>query len=553
MNKKAFAGLFLLIVLGGIAFRLADLGRRPMHHDEANQALKFAALLETGEYRYDKTDHHGPSLYYLTLPFAWISGKGSLADLDERTIRSVPACFGAATIILLLLFIPPLGRKPVLWSALGLAVSPVMVYFGRFYIQESLLLFFLVAAVACLWRYLLKPAWGWAATTGFSCGLMYATKETSVIAFGSAAAALLLIRLGGVRIGKGSKLGRDSGVGEEENSGTGQHPAKRRAGESSRISRRPGSGFRWAHLVLGLGAGLLVSFLLFSSFFRNPGGFFDSLVAFKVYFVRAGEGGFHVHPWPYYLQMLAFSKTVAGPLWSEAVILLLALVGGAAAFGRKPPADGNILFPKFLLFFTLFSTAVYSLIPYKTPWNVLPFYIGFVLLAGCGAQFLLDSCRKNVVRAVVAVLLAAGFLHLGVQAYHANFTRPADPLNPYVYAQTSPDLLKLVNRVEDLAALHPDGNGMLIKVVAGPYETWPLPWYLRRFNRVGYWTDAAAAGGPGDAAVFITDTEQAGRLESILNESFLSEYYGLRPNVFLVLHIRSDLWEEFLKTRDGDT
>jgi len=92
---------------------------------------------------------------------------------------------------------------------------------------------------------------------------------------------------------------------------------------------------------------------------------------------------------------------------------------------------------------------------------------------------------------------------------------------------------------------------LLVKVIAGPYKTWPLPWYLRGFGRVGYWQEAASAGPPEDAAVIISDTEQAGRLETLLNASFQSEYYELRPNIFLVLHVRADLWEEYLKSRSG--
>ncbi|MFZ2054661.1 MAG: flippase activity-associated protein Agl23 [Candidatus Aminicenantales bacterium] len=543
MNKKAFAGLFLLIALFAAGLRLADLGLRPVHHDEANQALKFGALLEKGEYRYDRTDHHGPSLYYLTLPFARIGGKDTLAALNERTLRLVPACFGIGTILLLLLLIPMIGRKAVLGSALGLAVSPAMVYFSRFYIQEALLLFFLVAAVAALWRYLLKPSWGWAMTTGLFCGMMYATKETSVIAFGSIAAAFLLAHLTRGAMEKESAQTRNTEDKQKQN------PGERQAEGSGTRTRKTRSRVCWAHLILGIGSALLVSLLLFTSFFQNPRGWLESLFSFKVYFVRAGEGGFHVHPWYYYLKTLAFSKTGSGPLWSEAFILLLACIGGATAFRHRHRENGNLPFRKFILFYTLFSTAAYSLIPYKTPWNILPFYVGFILLAGCGAASLLDSCPKNLCRALVLVLLAAGFLHLGLQAYRGSFAEPADPRNPYVYAQTSPDFLKLIHRVEDLAALHTDGDRMLIKVIAGPYETWPLPWYLRRFGRVGYWTDAAEAGGPGEAAVIITDTEQADRLESLLIASFLSEYYGLRPNVFLVLSIRSDLWEKFLKSR----
>ncbi len=514
MNKKAFAGLFLLIVLGAAAFRVANLGLRPVHHDEANQALKFGALLEKGEYRYDRTDHHGPSLYYLTLPFARLLGQDRLADLEETTLRLVPACFGVGTVLLLLLFTPMIGRKAVLGSALALGISPVMVYFSRFYIQETLLLFFLVAAVASLWRYLLRPSWGWATMAGLSCGLMYATKETSVIAFGAIGAALLFAFL---TDGKGERRFR----------------------------------VRWPHLALGIVSALLVSLLLFTSFFRNPRGLLDSLLSFQVYFMRAGEGSFHAHPWYYYLESLAFFKVGSGPLWSEGFILLLAVIGGYSVFPRNHRDQTLSLFPKFILIYAILSTAAYSIIPYKTPWNILPFYIGFIVLAGIGMSCLLDVCRKRSCTALVFIFLAAGFLHLGLQADRASFRLPADPRNPYVYAQTVPDFLRLVRRVEDLAGLQPEGNQMLIKVVASPYETWPLPWYLRRFSRVGYWTDAAEAGGPEGAGVIITDTEQADPLETFLNGSYISEYYGLRPNVFLVLYIRSDLWEAFLRSRAG--
>ncbi len=545
MNKKAFAGLFLIITIAAAAFRLADLGLRPVHHDEANQALKFGALLENGEYHYDKTDHHGPSLYYLTLPFVRISGKSALTELDESTLRLVPACFGIGTVLLLLLFIPLIGRRTVLWGALGLAVSPAMVYFSRFYIQEALLLFFLVAAVASLWRYLMKPAWGWAAATGLFFGMMYATKETSVIAFGSIVAAFLLAQLAGDNVEKGRGPARNTIAEQKQNQGI-----RLAEGNDHRVGEAR-SAFRWPHLILGLSAAFFVSILLYTSFLSNLQGFFDSILSFKVYFVRAGETGFHSYPWYHYLQTLAFSKTGSGPLWSEALVLLLALIGGVSAFRRRLLAHRNISFQKFLVFFALLSTAVYSLIPYKTPWNILPFYVAFILLAGVGTVSLLDSCRKSLSRALVLVFLAAGFAHLGVQAYRSSFTEPADPGNPYVYAQTIPDFLKLVHRIENLAALHPDGERMLIKVIANPYETWPLPWYLRRFGRVGYWPDSAEAGEPGPAAIVISDTEQAGRLELLLKESFISEYYGLRPNVFLVLHIRLDLWEKFLKSRPG--
>jgi len=535
MNKKAFAGLFLLIVLGAAGLRLTKLGLRPMHHDEANQALKFGALLERGEYSYDKADHHGPSLYYLSLPFARALGADRLAALSERTLRLVPACFGIGAILLLLLLIPLIGKEAVLWGALGLAVSPVMVYFSRFYIQETLLLFFLVGFIAALWRYKRRPSWAWAVAAGFFAGMMYGTKETSVIAFGSIAAAFLLASLFKDRRGR-TQAAPDK---TRDANGSPQGEERKEFASGKRL---------WMHLFLGFGTAIFVSLLLFTSFFQNPRGWFDSILSFKVYLVRAGEAGFHVHPWHYYLQTLAFSKSGSGPLWSEGLILILAAAGIVAAFRPRANTAAGRSTLRFFVFFTLLSTAAYSLIPYKTPWNILPFYVGFVLLSGSGASALLSAFRNRPIRALVFLLVTAGFLHLGAQAWRASFAYPTDPRNPYVYAQTSPDFLKLVRRVEDLAAIHPDHKKMLIKVIADPYETWPLPWYLRRFSRVGYWTDTAGARALEEAAIVITDTEQAGRLESGLRESFQSEYYELRPNVFLVLHVRNELWEEYLKS-----
>jgi uncharacterized protein (TIGR03663 family) len=545
MNKKAFTGLFLLILVGAAAFRLADLGLRPMHHDEANQALKFGALLERGEYRYDRADHHGPSLYYLTLPFARAFGAETLAGLSERTLRLVPACFGIGAILLLLLFVPLIGEKGVLWSALCLAVSPVMVYFSRFYIQETLLLFFLTGFIAALWRYKRRPSWAWALAAGVFAGMMYATKETSVIAFGSIAAALTLACLIQTKAEKSHARTPSPTIPPQQN------PGEPGAGGSDGQPTKPRPRVYWTHLIMGLTSAILVSLLLFTSFFQNPRGWLDSILSFKVYFVRAGEAGFHVHPWSYYLQTLTFSKAGSGPAWSEGLILILAAAGAAAAFSRRPTAGIARVTLRFLVFFTLFMTAGYSLIPYKTPWNILPFYLGFVLLAGYGAAALLSTWRKRLVQTFLFLLLATGFILLGVQAWRASFTYPADPRNPYVYAQTSPDFLKLVHRIEELAAVHPDRESMLIKVIAGPYETWPLPWYLRRFSRVGYWQEAGEAGPLEEAPVIITDTDQAGRLDSRLFLSYQSEYYELRPNVFLILRVRNDLWEKYLASRAG--
>jgi len=511
VSRRLFFLFLAVILAAAVWLRLPGLALRPMHHDEANQALKFGALLERGEYRYDKTEHHGPSLYYLTLPVAWLSTRATLASLDEAALRTVPLIFGSALILLLLVFEGALSRPAILFAGLLIALSPAFAYYSRFYIQEMIFVFFMAAFLGSLWRAVTRPSTGWTIACGFSAGMMFATKETSVVVFAAAAAGLALTRLSGRREKAGANLF------------TGPH---------------------WHRLFLGLAVAVLTSAVFFSSFFKNPAGIVDSAVALRTYLLRGAFPGLHTHPWTYYLGLLAYSKSGSGPVWTEALILVLALAGSLAAFRRK---SGDFL--RFVFFTTVLTAAVYSLIPYKTPWNVLPLHLGFIILAGSGAAAIFRSLRNNAQKTLVGCLLFAGLAHLGWEAARANFRDFANPRNPYVYAQTSLDFLKLVRRVEEAGAVSSEHGRTLIKVVCGPYETWPLPWYLRRFDRVGYWTSWSEAGGFDGVSAVIASQDQAERLGPELEGRFQAEYYGLRPGALLTLFIREDLWDRLVKYR----
>jgi predicted membrane-bound mannosyltransferase len=102
--------------------------------------------------------------------------------------------------------------------------------------------------------------------------------------------------------------------------------------------------------------------------------------------------------------------------------------------------------------------------------------------------------------------------------------------------------------VEKIAAAAPEKNDLLIKVIAPSDETWPLPWYLRQYGRVGYWTSAEIAGDPGDAAVVIVSAADTAKVEAALGDAYSSAYFGLRPEVVLSLFARRDLWDRSLGT-----
>jgi predicted membrane-bound mannosyltransferase len=153
--------------------------------------------------------------------------------------------------------------------------------------------------------------------------------------------------------------------------------------------------------------------------------------------------------------------------------------------------------------------------------------------------------RSRALRGVLVGAFAVGSCQLGWQAWRAAVLYAADPRNPYVYAQTVPDAVRMATRILDLSRLHADGARMQVSVVAPPDEQWPLPWYLRSMSHVGYWTQ------PGDAValqapVIVSSLEQTPALDSALGGRYVSEFYGLRPDVLQALYIERGLWDRFL-------
>ena len=89
--------------------------------------------------------------------------------------------FGAATILLLPLLPPGIGRGAGAAAAVLMAVSPGMVFYSRMYIQESMFACFALAFAIALGRAVTEGGRRWPALAGVAAGLAIATKETSVI------------------------------------------------------------------------------------------------------------------------------------------------------------------------------------------------------------------------------------------------------------------------------------------------------------------------------------------------------------------------------------
>lgn len=488
-----------------------------MHGDEAVHAFKFRELWEKGVYRYDPNEFHGPTLYYAALPVMCFVGVRHFAHTSEGHYRVVTAVFGAGLVLLLALLADGLGWPATLGAGVLTAISPAFVFYSRYYIQEMLLVFFALGMLGTGWRYARSLKAGWLVAAGLCAGLMVASKETAVLAFGAVAIAL-------------APMGLLSRFAEGQ--------ASDRA-------------CWWVakHGAAALLVALLAAWLLLSGFLSNPSGPLGYLQAYGPWFHRAQATDLHRHPWHYYLDLLIWTHRQRGPVWSEGLILGLATAGLVVATigSRSRLPDVNIGLIRFLGLYTLVLIAAYSLVPYKTPWCLLSFLQGLILLAGVGAVALVRLARGKLPKAIVGLLLLLGAAHLTRLSYQTSYVYNTDGRNPYAYAQPVPDIVDLGARVEGLSRASPQHEAMVIKVLSADSYYWPLPWYLRRFPNVGYWTRM-----PEDVEAPIVlaspkfDKELARRLSATHQ---MTGYYGLRPMVLFEVWVQRSLWQGFLKTR----
>ncbi len=522
-SKKCY-GLILFVVLVALALRLGHLAQRPMHGDEAVNAVKFGQLLEENFYRYDHHEFHGPTLNYLTLIPAWLGSARNFSQISEFTLRIVPVFFGILLVLMPLLLTRGLGKTAAIVAVAFTAVSPAMVFYSRYYIHEMLLVCFTFGAIVCGYRYTQNKHAGWAILTGMFLGLMYATKETCMIAFASMLLAVFLVLM---------------------------------------VQRwTPGSDtcvVKLRHIAAGAGTAVAVAVLLYSSFFTNPAGIADSVRSYSMCINRAVSSGLHIHPWHYYLKMLTWSKYPTGPVFTEAVIVVLAVIGFVVAMTRRPLQIPNVHLIRFIAFYSLIITAIYSAVPYKTPWCMLTFLHGMILLAPVGALALVQMCSKASGRVIMSLVLIAGATHLAAGAYLASYTFSSDTVNPYVYAHSTTDVLRIGKRIEQIAQVHPAGRDIQIQVICPNNDYWPLPWYLRSFANVGWYDKVDDSTPVGSVIIATPKTESA--LSRRLYETrppgtrnlyvpLFDESVQLRPGIEITGFTAKELWDELQVTND---
>ena len=487
---------------------------RQFHMDEAVQGRKLGKLLDDGEYVYNPEDLHGPGLIYSTLPLAWIRGERTGASLTDFTLRAIPAAYGVALLLLLWAWREELGNAALLGGGILFAVSPIMVYFSRYYIMEVPMVFWITVSMIAAWRYVKRPGYGWAILFGVAGGLTHMTKETGAISFFTMAVAGAVVLL------------------------------------SHRHYLRT-EGQHWKHLGASVGLGLLVSMIGFSVFFREPEAIWESIRTYFLYFERA-EGSGHEKPWTHYLKILAWNRQPeGGPYWTEALTLFFGAIGLVIAFTPAVKSLGDTIFWRWIGLYTILTAAIYAAIPYKTPWSMLCWVFTLMLMAGLGLAFLISLRRFYHVVPVIALLTFGwGLVDLSKQTKYSVTTFRADYRNPFVYAHSPAKLIDLVRNVHDMAAVHPQKKKLTI-ALCDKDVGWPLPWYFRAFPSLGL-----AKSLPSDFdvlraqdVVIISPDYDAAMMEATSETHAYETMYGIRDDLKVYNYVEKELYERFLDSR----
>lgn len=503
---------FIALLIAAAALRFHDLPGRVMHTDEAIHGVTVGRLLAGEAFLYDPKDYHGPTLHYSTLPVAWARGQHRFQELDENTLRGVTAGYGVLLVVMTLLFRKELGEAGAAFAAVLVAVSPMMVFFSRYYIMELPFAVFLTLLGFACWRFAIETEPRrrrvWWILAGVAAGLLHATKETFVL---HVAAMVFAAAVAGGRSG---------------------------------LAAIPGFLQRhWKAILASCLLGFVLSAALLSHGFRRPEAVWDGIRTYLLYLNRAeGTDAGHDQPWHYYFAVLFFLKPTSGFWYSEIGVLILGLAGAIRAWW--PGHGPSKAFPRALAAYTIATMVIYSVIPYKTPWSFLATLHGLMLLGGYALAGCLPDRKLGKPPLARLVLMAAACLAFAATIAHALLydrkmiaEAPAAPEQPMVYGHTCQEILDLAREINRLETLE---RRPLTLTVTEAENGWPIPWYRRHVlgsNRYGDTLPDLSS--PADIVAvstdFFPDAAQA------LFSTHLCKNYELRPGVALHVFFRRSL------------
>ena len=460
------------VLLVALLLRTVLLEIKPPHFDEGINGWFLDQMWRQGFYRYDPSNYHGPLYLYLLMLAELLMGRGLL------TLRLVAVLFSAGIVAVVLLHCRWFGRAAI-WAALVLAISPAMVFYGRYAIHESLFIFCQALFLYGYIRWDLEG--GRAAVVCMTIGVAgsIATKETFFIFLGTWFIAVALV-----------------------------HLLQRFLPAPNASIPQPREPVPRAFVLGCVAAGVAAVLLLFSGFLANPAGVRDMVMAFAPWLATGtGDASGHEKPFWYWLQLLARYEW---PLLAT-LLALPALLLHESRWSWRLGATGFGL------------VLAYSLIPYKTPWLI----IGMLMPLSFAFGFLMELALARLKAPWRLAPVVLGCVLLSVSLYTSlrlNFRDYASFSEPYVYVQTSPDVNRLMANLDSLIEVFPARRNLSVLVVTP--DPWPLPWLLGRFPGLSYGSAESVRDLTAD--VVISDAKGQAQVEAALRALYYRQPLKVR-------------------------
>jgi uncharacterized protein (TIGR03663 family) len=524
LSEKKCKTFGFLILLFALLIRLFDLGERVFHHDESVHASFTLKLLETGQYKYDPA-YHGPFLFHSTTVVFHFLG------INDTTARLIPVLFGVAAILLLFLLKKELGERGVLWSAFLLSFSPSMVYFSRFFRNDMIIVFCTLATVIGGIRYLENlhspKRYPYLILATSSLAIAVSSKENAylvILMFGAYAGIYSLYRFYSAWKREKLSLKRTLVL------------------KSSAVSPF------LPEILLSGTLFIFIVMLFYTSLFRTPETLFSIV-----------ERAFS-----HWMEMHRIER-IGGPFYFYIPILLVyespILIFGTAGIVHFLKKKGkNASFFLFVSYWAVASLLLYSYLQEKVPWLVVHIVLPFGILAGAylgdffsktpdrkqenlpGTEYIISGTDKKLTSGIKcsrAHILITGILIFTLimsltQCISVNFYRSMEPDELMTYSQASPDIRELIEKIEGFS-LGPET--LKIAVVDPENLYWPLPWYLRDYEKAAYYTEPPAKT-EYDAII----VPAASRMyEKIPEEKYALYNFSLRPGKEFTLYYNKEL------------
>ena len=429
LKKYDWQLISILLVTAFLHFSLLNV--RPPHHDEGVFGFFVDQIRERGFYKYDPTNYHGPLHYYIMFISQTIFGRSIVS------LRLPDVLISILSVYWLALFSPFVGRRAALISALAMALSPGLIYFGGFAFQEAFQVFYTILilwGLLGLWHEGTKK-YLWAIGIGFT--LNFLTKETYIIHIGC----FILAWIALVIFEKFSPSA------------------------PFQIAKQKWTNKDLFWVIIAFFA--LVIFFYSGTFLNfTKQALTDLLQPYTAWYKTGFKGGGHDKPFIYWANLMLRYEQIS-------------LLGFLACLKYLRPLSNRWI--RYIAIYGIGVFLAYSIIPYKTTWCIINMLWPFYFVFGYTVDKLIETKFKVLVSGVTVTL----FIISAIIACKLNYIDNTNAKEPYVYVQTYNEYKKATDPLFKLVKQDPSKYRITGNALLSSY--WPIPWILNDFTMIGYY------------------------------------------------------------------